>query len=531
MTERRRSLLRGALDLRSIRGKLLLVVGVLLVLGALNVGVAYWGSREREQAFGQLLRAIERQRIIGDVTNRLGDQKKFVDLLGSGVLGAEGAATPSDQELRQFGRAVDTIPVELSALERISEPGLRDSVESLRQQAEELVDLWKTFYANQGVDASAAIVSSVQAEPIAQALLTDRLPAAVEREKQRLSRASTVFVETDHTVTRVAMLIFLLSAAVGGVLSFFILRDVFRSIQELKAGARKIGAGELGHRIELHREDELGEVAISFNQMAEQLNMRTEEMERQRARSEELLLNILPRKIADELRANGRVEAKYYSDVTILFTDVVGFTRLFDDLSVDRMVRILDQLVTASDRVVRAYGLEKLKTIGDAYMCAGGLTREGASHPVDSVLAAFAIVDAVRRAAQIEGIPLEVRVGIHTGPVAAGVVGIDKFAFDVWGDTVNFAARLEATGEPGRVNVSHGTYQRVKDFFACEPRGKVRTKEGREFDMYFVEGIHPELAGAGTPPPEFARRYRIYFEHDPPAFPRSLLGDSARSPA
>lgn len=521
MSPRPRSLLRAATDLRSIRGKLLLVVGMLLLLGGINVIVSYWGSRHRDQAFSQLLLAIDRQRMIGEVTNQLEDQKKFVDLLASGILGPESSVTPSDQELQQFGRQVDTIPIQLAALERISEPGARDSVAQLREHAEELAQWWKTFYANQGVDASAAVVASVSAEPIAQSLLLEQLPAAVQREKERLARASQVFVDTDRTVTRLDSISFLVSGLFGGVIAFFILRDVFRSIEGLKLGARKIGAGQLDHRIEPRNEDELAEVAFSFNQMADELSQRTREMERQRARSEELLLNILPRQIADELRAQGKVEAKYYSDVTIVFTDLVGFTRMFDDLSVDRMVRVLDQLVTAFDRVVRSYGLEKLKTIGDAYMCAGGLTREGASHPIDAVLAGFEIVDVVRRAAESESLPLSIRVGIHTGPVAAGVVGIDKFAFDVWGDTVNFAARLESGGEPGRINIAQGTYLRVKDFFSCSLRGMVPTKEG-EREMYFVEGIHPELAGPGSPPPEFERRYRIYFEREPWSFPASL---------
>jgi adenylate cyclase len=203
---------------------------------------------------------------------------------------------------------------------------------------------------------------------------------------------------------------------------------------------------------------------------------------------------------------------------------------MFDDLSVDRMVRVLDQLVTAFDHVVRNYGLEKLKTIGDAYMCAGGLTREGASHPVDAVLAAFDMVEVVRKAAQTEALPLAVRVGMHTGPVAAGVVGIDKFAFDVWGDTVNYAARLETGGAPGRINIAQSTYLRVKDFFSCSPRGKILTKEG-ERDMYFVDGVHPELVGAGAPPPEFARRYRIYFEREPLSFPGVLAGKPPQASA
>ena len=134
-----------------------------------------------------------------------------------------------------------------------------------------------------GVDASAAVVASVTAEPIAQSLLLERLPAAVRREKERLAHASDVFVETDRTVTRISMMTFLVSALFGGTLAVVLLRDVFRSIEGLKSGARKIGAGELDHRIESRSEDELAEVAESFNQMADQLSQRTHEMERQRA--------------------------------------------------------------------------------------------------------------------------------------------------------------------------------------------------------------------------------------------------------
>ena len=126
MRIRPRSILRAAVDLRSIRGKLLLVVGMLLLLGGVNVGVSYWGSRQRDRAFTQLLHAIDRQRMIGEVTNQLEDQKKFVDLLASGILGPESSVTPSDQELQQFGRAVDTTPAQLAALESIMGPKLRE---------------------------------------------------------------------------------------------------------------------------------------------------------------------------------------------------------------------------------------------------------------------------------------------------------------------------------------------------------------------------------------------------------------------
>jgi class 3 adenylate cyclase len=521
VTDRSLPELRGALDLRSIRGKLILAVVVLLALGGLNIAVSYWGARQRDVVFRDLLRAIDRQTIVTDVTNRLADEKKFVDLLASGLLGGQ-APPPNAQELERFARAVDSVPAKIAALEVGSEPGLRDSIAALRAQAAALAEAWKEFYTNQGVDPAAAVLASVEAEPIAEDLLSNRLPAAVRREEERLQRASVAFLETDRTVSRVAWASFFLSILLGAGLAVVILRDVFRSIRDLKVGAQRIGAGQLDHRIAVRNRDELGEVAESFNLMAEGLRERTAEIERERRVSEELLLNILPRHIAAELRERGKVEAKYYSDTTILFADFVGFTRLFETLSVDRGVRLLDQMFTDFDHVMRSYGLEKLKTIGDAYMCAGGLTRAGASHPVDAVLAGFDLIAATRERASKEGLALALRVGIHTGPVAAGVVGIDKFAFDVWGDTVNLASRLEATSSPDRVNISHGLYLRVKDFLACDPRGRVATKEGREYEMYFVREVHPELVGPGSPPSAFVERYRIYFQHEPPAFPASL---------
>ncbi len=507
---------------RSIRTKLMVLVGVLIGLGALNVGVYSWGAHHRAQVFRNLQQAIERQRIITDVANDLENQKKFVDLLGSGILGFEQAA-PGQQEQRQFAARLDSISIRLSEMPQVTEAGDRDTLTTLRSLTDDLSRWWETFYANQGVDATAAVVASVRAESIAQELLGGRLPAAVEREVQRLESASAAFVETDRTVSRLTWILFLVSAIAGGSLAYVTLRDLFRSIHGLKLGAQRVGEGDFGYRIEVGGRDELGDVADSFNRMAEQVEERTEEVRRHQKVSEDLLLNILPAPIAEELRDQGRVEAKYYPDTTILFADLVRFTMLFETLSVDRVVRVLDQLFTDLDRVVRAYGLEKLKTVGDAYMCAGGLSGSGSSHPVDTVLAGFDMIRAVDERAHLEDLPLAIRVGVHTGPVAAGVVGIDKFAFDVWGDAVNLAARLEGAGAAGRINVSGPTYLRIKDFFACADRGPIETKYGRNFDMYFIEGIHTELTGAGCPPAPFSERYRIYFHHEPRSFPRSLV--------
>jgi adenylate cyclase len=155
------------------------------------------------------------------------------------------------------------------------------------------------------------------------------------------------------------------------------------------------------------------------------------------------------------------------------------------------------------------------------------------AHPVDTVMAAFEMLEAVEQRERA-GRPVhwKVRIGIHTGPVIAGVVGINKFAFDIWGDTVNYSSRMESSGEANRINLSERTYSRVKDFFACEHRGKVLTKEKRELDMYFANGILPSLVNgsAEAPPPAFVRRYNVYFQKDPPAFPGFLLGPELGTP-
>jgi adenylate cyclase len=255
-----------------------------------------------------------------------------------------------------------------------------------------------------------------------------------------------------------------------------------------------------------------------------ELERAIEEAETQRRESESLLRNILPIQIADELRSRGQVEPRYFEDVTILFSDFVGFTRATEDMAAEDLVNLLHTYFTAFDRIVGRYGLEKLKTIGDSYMLVGGLPERNPSHPVDAVMAAFEMIQAVEELSSEEA-PWRIRVGIHTGPVIAGVVGIKKFAFDIWGETVNFSSRMESAGAPNRVNLSARTYSRVKDFFECEPRGQVNTKEGKSYDMFFAKGILPKLIEDRSQPlpPAFVRRYRIYFQKSPPAFPAFLL--------
>jgi class 3 adenylate cyclase len=281
---------------------------------------------------------------------------------------------------------------------------------------------------------------------------------------------------------------------------------------------------------------ERGQAADKLVLANRELEQRHAQVEQQKQVSESLLLNILPGEIADELRSKGMVSPKYFEDVTILFTDFVGFTLSTEKLAAEELVEMLHDYFTAFDQIVARYGLEKMKTIGDSYMCLSGLPARNPAHPVDTVLAAFEMLHAVEERARRGGaMQWKVRIGIHTGPVIAGVVGINKFAFDIWGDTVNYSSRMESSGEANRINLSERTYSRVKDFVACEPRGKVPTKDHREIDMYFANGIASSLLdGSGqTPPAAFVRRYNVYFQKDPPAFPAFLVnpGREVATPA
>jgi class 3 adenylate cyclase len=264
---------------------------------------------------------------------------------------------------------------------------------------------------------------------------------------------------------------------------------------------------------------------------AAQVERAFEEADRQKQVAEGMLRNILPAKIAQELQNAGSVEPMYFEDVTIGFTDFVGFTLATEKLAAEEIVGMLHEYFTAFDRIVSRYGLEKMKTIGDSYMFVSGMPDRRPSHPVDAVLAALEMVEALRTLAKPnEGIEWQMRVGLHTGPVIAGVVGIHKFAFDVWGDSVNFSSRMESSGAPNRINLSERTYSRVKDFVHCTPRGRVLTKDGREADMYFADGVHEKLIDEDVDgiPRAFARRYKIYFQQAVRAFPQFLLRSQSR---
>ena len=218
----------------------------------------------------------------------------------------------------------------------------------------------------------------------------------------------------------------------------------------------------------------------------------------------------------------------YFKDATVIFGDISGFTLSSESLAADELVELLHRYFTIFDRIVDRYRVEKLKTIGDCYMAVGGVPEARESHAVDAVLACMELQHAVQELrTDGEGPGWQLRIGLHSGPVIAGVVGIRKFAFDIWGSTVNLASRMESSGEPGHINISEATLINVKDFFDVEPRGAIMTKDKREIPMYFVTGVQAKLLeGEGEIPEAFRRRYEVYFRRQPPAFPAFLREQS-----
>lgn len=216
---------------------------------------------------------------------------------------------------------------------------------------------------------------------------------------------------------------------------------------------------------------------------------RTRLLNLEKKRSEDLLLNILPHEVAEELKANGSAVARHFSDVTVLFTDFKNFTQVSQLLSPAELVEELNTCFTAFDNLLAGYRIEKIKTVGDAYLAVAGLPQPYEGHAEEMVALALDIRAFIReRHARLGERTFDIRIGIHSGEVVAGIVGVRKFAYDVWGDTVNTAARMEQNCPPGEINISEATYARVRSYFHCESRGAIDAKNKGLLQMYMVKG-------------------------------------------
>lgn len=220
------------------------------------------------------------------------------------------------------------------------------------------------------------------------------------------------------------------------------------------------------------------------NRAMEEVLVINEKLDIERHKSEELLLNILPEEVANELKETGVSATKLYGRVSVLFTDFVNFTGLSEELGPTLLISELNKEFTIFDGIMEKHGLEKIKTIGDAYLAVCGLPMENDQHANNAVNAAIDIIKSLKDRNSI----FDIRIGVNSGQVVAGIVGVKKYAYDIWGDTVNTAARMEQNSEPGKINISGSTYALVKDSFKCINRGTIDAKNKGFIEMYFVEG-------------------------------------------
>lgn len=253
---------------------------------------------------------------------------------------------------------------------------------------------------------------------------------------------------------------------------------------EKRVGLLKLLAGQMAISIEN---------ALFYTELENKVEKRTIELQNEKKKSDDLLLNILPEDIANELKQTGRTKPRSYEVATVMFTDFENFTSKSEQLSPEELVTIVDTCFKKFDEIISRYNIEKIKTIGDAYLCVSGLPDTKDHSAVNVVSAAIEIIEAIKSFRQTtnDNRYFDIRIGIHTGPLVAGVVGDKKFAFDIWGDTVNTASRMEQNSEPNKINISQSTYELVKEKYVCSFRGKRAAKNKGMIEMYFVESEVP----------------------------------------
>jgi class 3 adenylate cyclase len=272
------------------------------------------------------------------------------------------------------------------------------------------------------------------------------------------------------------------------IAAWLMTRQILRPVKSLVNAAEKVAAGDLSAHVEWKYKDELGMLSDTFNSMTKSIREKTELIEQKNRENEALLLNILPPEIATRLKEGEHEIADSFADVTVLFGDIVGFTALSSKTSAAEIVEMLDGLFRLFDEAAHELGIEKIKTIGDCYMAVCGLPRPSPDHADRMARMALRMAEATRKYGEEKGLSLQLRIGLNSGPVVAGVIGKTKFIYDLWGDTVNLASRMESTGVPGQIQVTRAVYERLKDSYEFESRGMVQVKGKGEIEAWLLHG-------------------------------------------
>jgi class 3 adenylate cyclase len=260
------------------------------------------------------------------------------------------------------------------------------------------------------------------------------------------------------------------------VLALLISRWILKPVKALVAAERRLAAGDFSARVPVTSKDELGQLSATFNTMAGSIQQQTEEIQQKNRENEALLLNILPQPIADRLKTGESVIADHFAEVTVLFADLVGFTGLSNGRPPGQVVDLLNDLFRRFDAIAKRFGVEKIKTIGDAYMAVAGLPVQYPDHAQRMAEMALEMSAETRRFSQDRDLDVALRIGINSGPVVAGVIGATKFIYDLWGDTVNTASRMESHGVVGSIQITESVYERLKDEYKLESRGEIDVK-------------------------------------------------------
>jgi len=315
-----------------------------------------------------------------------------------------------------------------------------------------------------------------------------------------LSFSTTEIVKSKKQIRLTSVFASLVVFLIGLSIGYWLSRKISIPVLALRDAANKVGEGDLTQWVKNKSRDEIGELSKAFNNMVkdistarQEVEQRTQELRVEKKKSDELLLNILPSETAEELKRTGKAKTKHYDSVSVLFTDFKDFTSIAEKMDPNDLVAELHYCFSAFDRIIKKHDIEKIKTIGDSYMCVAGLPLKNELHPINIANAAIEIrefmqMHKIDKQAKGED-SFDIRIGIHTGEVVAGIVGENKFAYDIWGNTVNTASRLESNSEPGKINISETLYQLIHDKYDCVLRGKISVKGIGEIPMYFLEGI------------------------------------------
>ena len=270
----------------------------------------------------------------------------------------------------------------------------------------------------------------------------------------------------------VGALALLVVISIGAWLS----RSLSGPLRELTAGVRRFAAGDTDVHVPVRTRDEIGQLCLAFNGMIDDISRKNVEIENKNRENEELLLNVLPAPIANRLRGGEQGIADGFAEVTVAFADLVGFTAMSSEMPPANVVSLLNGLFSRFDEAAHDLGIEKIKTVGDAYMAVCGMPVPVPDHAARMVRMAIRMVHITREHAMEHHVEMKLRVGINSGPVVAGVIGKSKYIYDLWGDTVNLASRMESGGMPDAIQVTRSVYERLKGEFVFESRGTIEVK-------------------------------------------------------